>query len=159
MTGRPAHRARSIPFIDFANRCVLTGASYDPRLLQGLTQAQIAEQLHLPRNPIAQGADGTANLMTAAIFLADHGGNGVGRATHEDPFAPNEGRPDRGYRLRPGLVLALEPMLIADGSDVYVTGLDGWALRMASDARTAHSEHTIAVIEDGLVVLTALPGA
>lgn len=66
---RPPYSSRpgSIPFIDFANRYVETGASYDPQLLQGLTQAQIAEQLHNPKNPIAKGADGTANLMTAAI--------------------------------------------------------------------------------------------
>lgn len=60
-------RPGSIPFIDFGNRYVQTGASYSPQLLQGLTQAQIADQLRNPENPIARGADGTANLMTAAI--------------------------------------------------------------------------------------------
>jgi methionyl aminopeptidase len=75
---------------------------------------------------------------------------------HEDPFVPNEGRAGRGYRLRPGLVIAIEPMLISGGTDGYVTDRDGWTLRTASGARAAHSEHTIAVTEQGPVVLTAL---
>ncbi|MGC9963634.1 MAG: M24 family metallopeptidase, partial [Acidimicrobiales bacterium] len=88
--------------------------------------------------------------------LEFHGGHGVGRAMHEDPFVPNEGRAGRGYRLRPGLVIAIEPMLISGGTDGYVTDRDGWTLRTASGARAAHSEHTIAVTEQGPVVLTAL---
>lgn len=73
---------------------------------------------------------------------------------HEDPFVPNEGRAGHGYRLRPGLVLALEPMLIADGTDGYRLADDGWTIRTASGARAAHAEHTLAVTDDGPVVLT-----
>jgi methionyl aminopeptidase len=75
---------------------------------------------------------------------------------HEDPFVPNEGRAGRGYRLRPGLVIAIEPMLISGGTDEYVTDRDGWTLRTASGTRAAHSEHTIAVTDNGPVILTAL---
>lgn len=75
---------------------------------------------------------------------------------HEDPFVANEGRAGRGYRLRPGLVIAIEPMLISGGSDEYVTDPDGWTLRTASRTRAAHCEHTIAVTENGPIVLTAL---
>ena len=89
-------------------------------------------------------------------LLAYHGGHGVGRAMHEDPFVPNEGRAGHGYRLRPGLVIAIEPMLIAGGTDVYVTAADGWTLRSASGARAAHSEHTIAITDNGPLILTAL---
>lgn len=53
-------------------------------------------------------------------------------------------------------MIAIEPMLIAGGSDEYVTDPDGWTLRTASGARAAHSEHTIAVTESGPVILTAL---
>jgi methionyl aminopeptidase len=88
-------------------------------------------------------------------LLAHHGGHGVGRAMHEDPHVPNEGRPGRGFRLRPGLVIAIEPMLIAGGTDDYVTGADGWTLRTASGTRAAHSEHTIAITSEGPLVLTA----
>jgi methionyl aminopeptidase len=87
-------------------------------------------------------------------LLADHGGHGIGRVMHEDPHVPNEGRAGRGMRLRPGLVIAIEPMLIADGTDHYVHDPDGWTLRTASGARAAHSEHTVAVTRDGARVLT-----
>ncbi len=87
-------------------------------------------------------------------LLADHGGHGIGRTMHEDPHVPNEGRAGKGMRLRPGLVIAIEPMLIADGTDDYVHDSDGWTLRTASGARAAHSEHTVAVTRDGARVLT-----
>src|SRR6202171_17740 len=87
-------------------------------------------------------------------LLADHGGHGIGRTMHEDPHVPNEGRPGKGMRLRPGLVIAIEPMLIADGTDEYTHDSDGWTLRTASGARAAHSEHTVAVTDDGHRILT-----
>jgi methionyl aminopeptidase len=101
-------------------------------------------------------AIGTAARKDGYGLLADHGGHGVGRAMHEDPFVWNEGRPGRGYRLHPGLVIALEPMLVADGTDEYATARDGWAIRTMTGARAAHSEHTIAITENGPVILTAL---
>lgn len=87
-------------------------------------------------------------------LMADHGGHGIGRAMHEDPHVANEARPGRGLVLRPGLVLALEPMLIAGGGDAYRHDPDGWTLRTADGSRAAHVEHTVAVTEDGPRVLT-----
>jgi methionyl aminopeptidase len=58
-------------------------------------------------------------------------------------------------RLRPGLVIAIEPMLIADGTDDYTHDSDGWTQRTVSGARAAHSEHTVAVTDDGAHILTA----
>ncbi|OIH98167.1 type I methionyl aminopeptidase [Curtobacterium sp. MCBA15_001] len=81
------------------------------------------------------------------------GGHGVGSTMHGDPHIANDGRPGRGYTLRPGLLLALEPWVMAD-TDELVTDDDGWTLRSATGARTAHSEHTIAITEDGAEVLT-----
>ena len=93
-------------------------------------------------------------------LLAHHGGHGVGRSMHEGPFVPNEGRRRRGPRLLPGMVLALEPMLIAGGRDDYRHDPDGWTLRTADGSRAAHAEHTIAITPDGPRVLTAgRPGA
>jgi methionyl aminopeptidase len=83
------------------------------------------------------------------------GGHGVGRAMHEDPSVPNEGRPGRGLPLMPGLVIAIEPMFMSGGRDRFVTAADGWALRTADGSRAAHAEHTVAITEDGPVVLTA----
>ncbi|MFJ5118203.1 type I methionyl aminopeptidase [Kitasatospora sp. NPDC088548] len=82
------------------------------------------------------------------------GGHGIGRRMHEDPHVPNEGRPGRGYPLRPGLVLAIEPMLTAGGRDDYCTDPDGWTLRTTDGSRAAHIEHTVAITEDGPRVLT-----
>ncbi|MFD8547081.1 type I methionyl aminopeptidase [Streptomyces sp. NPDC059649] len=84
----------------------------------------------------------------------DFGGHGIGRQMHEDPPVPNNGRPGRGYVLRPGLVIAIEPMFLAGGADAYVTDDDGWTLRTTDGGRAAHFEHTVAVTEDGPRVLT-----
>ncbi len=92
-------------------------------------------------------------------LMEGHGGHGIGREMHEAPHVPNEGRPGRGLRLRPGLVLALEPMLIAGGTDAYVDDPDGWTLRTADGTRAAHIEHTVAITERGPEVLTRLAGA
>lgn len=84
------------------------------------------------------------------------GGHGIGRAMHEDPGVPNEGPRGRGMTLRHGMVLAIEPMLIADGTDDYYPAPDGWTLRSVTGARAAHAEHTVAVTEKGPRVLTRL---
>jgi methionyl aminopeptidase len=87
----------------------------------------------------------------------EFGGHGVGSTMHQDPHVPNTGRPGRGYVLRPGLLLALEPWVMADTA-ALTTDADGWTLRSATGCRTAHSEHTVAITEDGVEVLT-LPSA
>ncbi|MCU1583825.1 MAG: map [Microbacteriaceae bacterium] len=84
----------------------------------------------------------------------DFGGHGVGRTMHGDPHIPNDGRPGRGLPLRPGLVFAIEPWLM-ETTDRIFTDPDGWTLRSLDGSRAAHSEHTIAITEDGPVVLTA----
>jgi methionyl aminopeptidase len=88
----------------------------------------------------------------------EFGGHGVGSTMHQDPHVANTGRPGRGYRLRPGLLLALEPWVMADTADL-VTDADGWTLRSATGCRTAHSEHTVAITDDGAEVLTLRRGA
>ncbi|MEV6393440.1 type I methionyl aminopeptidase [Streptomyces sp. NPDC051907] len=85
---------------------------------------------------------------------ADFGGHGIGRQMHEDPHVPNHGRPGRGFPLRHGLALALEPMLMAGGRNDYRTDPDGWTLRTIDGSRAAHIEHTIAITEDGPRILT-----
>jgi len=83
----------------------------------------------------------------------DFGGHGVGRTMHGDPHIPNNGRPGRGYPLKPGLVIAIEPWFL-QSTDKLFTDADGWTLRSADGSRGAHMEHTIAVTEDGPLVLT-----
>ena len=126
-------------------------AATDAALERGIAAALPGSQLGDLGHAI-----GTPARKSGYGLLENHGGHGVGRAMHEDPFVPNEGRTGRGYRLRPGLVIAIEPMLISGGTDGYVTDPDGWTLRTASGTRAAHSEHTIAITEDGPILLTAL---
>jgi methionyl aminopeptidase len=84
----------------------------------------------------------------------DFGGHGVGRTMHGDPHVPNNGRAGRGYPLKPGLVIAIEPWFLQT-TDVLYTDPDGWTLRSGDGSRGAHMEHTIAVTEDGPLILTA----
>jgi methionyl aminopeptidase len=83
----------------------------------------------------------------------DFGGHGVGRTMHGDPHVPNNGRPGRGYPLRAGLVVALEPWFL-ETTDQLITDPDGWTLRSADGSRGAHAEHTVAVTDAGPIVLT-----
>jgi methionyl aminopeptidase len=80
-------------------------------------------------------------------------GHGVGRELHEEPQVPNYGRPGEGPRLRPGMVLAIEPMVNLGGADV-LTLADQWTVVSADRSLSAHFEHTVAIGEDGPVVLS-----
>jgi methionyl aminopeptidase len=100
-------------------------------------------------------AIGSVGRSAGYGLLEGHGGHGVGREMHEAPHVPNEGRPGRGLVLRPGLVIAVEPMLHAGGTDDYRPDRDGWTLRTADGSRAAHAEHTIAITDEGSRVLTA----
>ena len=84
----------------------------------------------------------------------DFGGHSVGRTMHGDLHIPNDGRPGRGLPLRAGLVFAIEPWLMI-GTDKIYTDKDGWTLRSADGSRAAHFEHTVAVTDDGPLVLSA----
>jgi methionyl aminopeptidase len=101
-------------------------------------------------------AIGTVLSAAGYPVNTDFGGHGIGSTMHQDPHVPNSGRPGRGYRLRPGLLLALEPWAMVD-TDELVVDADGWTLRSATGCLTAHSEHTIAITEDGAEVLTSRP--
>lgn len=94
-------------------------------------------------------------VLTAAGYPVNtqFGGHGIGSTMHQDPHVPNIGRPGRGFTLRPGLLLALEPWVMADTAEL-VTDDDGWTLKSATGCRTAHSEHTIAITDDGAEILT-----
>src|SRR5216110_241128 len=84
-------------------------------------------------------------------------GHGIGRALHEDPQVPNFGDPGRGPQLRPGMVLAIEPMVTMGSWEVKVLD-DGWTAVTRDGSLAAHFEHTIAVTESGPEVLTRKTG-
>ena len=97
---------------------------------------------------------GAAGRAGGYGICTDFGGHGVGRAMHEDPHIPNEGRAGRGPRLTPGLVIAIEPWFLAGGEDSYYIDEDGWTIRSGDGSRAAHAEHTVAVTAGGPEVLT-----
>ncbi len=80
-------------------------------------------------------------------------GHGIGRGLHEEPSIPNYGPPERGPRLKDGMVFAIEPMINAGSWDVSVQG-DGWTVVTKDGSLSAHFEHTIAIIDGSPVILT-----
>ncbi|CCF16439.1 methionine aminopeptidase, type I [Brevibacillus laterosporus GI-9] len=86
-------------------------------------------------------------------IVREYVGHGIGQSLHEDPQIPNCGSPNRGPRLKPGMVLAIEPMVNA--GERYVRTLeDNWTVVTVDGKKCAHYEHTIAITEDGYEILT-----
>ena len=86
----------------------------------------------------------------------DYCGHGIGRAMHEDPDVENRGRRGKGPRLEAGVVLAIEPMLIAGGRDDVVVLDDDWTVVTADGSLAAHTEHTVVITSNGPEILTRL---
>ena len=86
--------------------------------------------------------------------VRDFVGHGIGRDMHEEPQIPNYGPPGRGPALKPGMTLAIEPMLNLGRSEVEVMA-DGWTVLTADRKPSAHFEHTVVVLEHGAEILTA----
>ena len=81
------------------------------------------------------------------------GGHGVGRTMHGDPHVANDGRAGRGYPLKAGLVIAIEPWFLHSTDQIFIDK-DGWTIKSDDGSRGAHMEHTVAVTEAGPLVLT-----
>lgn len=90
-------------------------------------------------------------------ILRDYVGHGIGRSMHEPPSVFNYRVPDPGPRVAPGLVLAIEPMVVAGAEDTVVAA-DGWTVSTADRGDGSHWEHSVAVHHDGIWVLTAPDG-
>ena len=86
-----------------------------------------------------------------------YGGHGIGTAMHMAPFVPNQGKRGKGPRLAPGIALAIEPMVTLGRPSTRELA-DGWTVVTKDGARAAHFEHSIAISEDGICVLTAADG-
>lgn len=80
-------------------------------------------------------------------------GHGIGKEMHEEPDVPNYGKPGHGLRLVPGMTIAVEPMVNQGGAAVK-TMSDGWTVKTCDGKLSAHFENTIAITEDGPVILT-----
>jgi len=133
-----------------------TPSEDDLRLIRATEEAlEAAIDAARPDNRLGDISAAIAAVAADYGYLVnlEFGGHGLGRTMHEDPHVPNYGRPARGYKLRPGLTLAIEPWFAAT-TDKIVYDPDGWTIRSADGSRTAHSEHTVAVTESGPLVLT-----
>jgi len=87
--------------------------------------------------------------------VRDFVGHGIGRSLHEDPQVPNFGKPAQGVKLKPGMVLAIEPMINEKSHEVKVLE-DGWTVVTLDGGLSAHFEHTVAITENGPDILTRL---
>jgi methionyl aminopeptidase len=134
-TARPAE---SLALIDATERALAAG------IAAAAPGARLGDISH---------AIGTVLTAAGYPINTEFGGHGIGSTMHQDPHVANTGRPGRGYTLRPGLLLALEPWVMSD-TDELMTDADGWTLRSVTGCRTAHSEHTIAITDDGAEILT-----
>ncbi|MFZ4842060.1 type I methionyl aminopeptidase [Mycetocola saprophilus] len=115
----------------------------------GIAQAVVGNKMGDISNAI-----GAVATVAGLKINTDFGGHGVGRTMHGEPHVPNKGRPNRGFPLREGLVIAIEPWFL-HSTDKLVTDADGWTLRSADGSRGAHQEHTVAITADGPIILTA----
>ncbi|MGP9783718.1 type I methionyl aminopeptidase [Glutamicibacter sp. AOP12-B1-11] len=103
-------------------------------------------------------AIGTVLREAGYSINTEYGGHGIGSTMHQEPHISNNGRPNRGYKLVPGLMLALEPWVMTNTAKL-ITDPDGWTLRSATGCRTAHTEHTVLITEGAPQVLTLPPSS
>ncbi|WP_067895878.1 type I methionyl aminopeptidase [Nocardia vaccinii] len=133
-----------------------TPAEADRRLVAANEQALAAAiEVAVPGNRVGDISAAIAAVARAHGYPinTEFGGHGIGRTMHEDLHIPNDGRAGRGFTLRRGLTIAIEPWFAAT-TDRIIVDPDGWTLRSADGSRTAHSEHTIAVTDQGPRILT-----
>jgi methionyl aminopeptidase len=115
----------------------------------GISQVRAGNRLSDISNAVQHVVEGAGFAV-----VREYVGHGVGRNLHEDPQIPNYGPPGRGPELKPGLVVAIEPMVNLGGWETRVLA-DGWTVVTADGSLSAHFEHTIAVTDEGPEVLTA----
>jgi methionyl aminopeptidase len=145
---------------------ICVGADEDPKLLtpdlkhlmdttrnslwKGIDAAQIGKRVGDISNAIGEYC-----YENGYSVNTEYGGHGVGHVMHGDPIIPNDGRPGRGYKLRPGLVIAIEPWILETSDEIYTEEEDGWTIHSDDGSWGAHFEHTIALTDGEPVILTA----
>jgi methionyl aminopeptidase len=113
-------------------------------------------QVARPGNHIGDIGSAISKVVKPSGFslAEDLAGHGVGYSVHEEPFVPNFGKPGKGEELLPGMVIAIEPMVNIGGPGIEVSE-DGYTIYTRDNSLSAHFEHTVAITEDGHIVLTA----
>ena len=115
---------------------------------KGIAKAKIGNRLHDISHEIQKHVESNGFNVVRDFF-----GHGIGRSLHEDPTIPNFGKPNRGVRLRAGMVLAIEPMVVT-GSYEVLTLDDGWTAITKDGSLAAHYENTIVITDNGPEILT-----
>jgi methionyl aminopeptidase len=138
---------------------VAVGEKVNPKTkkLLEVTQASLASGIEAIRPGATLGDVGAAvqEVVEASGFsvVREFVGHGIGTRLHEDPQVPNYGRRGQGQKLRTGMVIAIEPMVNAGKPEVQVLS-DGWTAVTQDGSLSAHFEHTVAVTDEGAVILT-----
>lgn len=117
-------------------------------LMMGIAQAKVGNRLYDISNAVQTNVE--ANGFSV---VRDYVGHGIGKAMHEDPQIPNFGKPGRGPRLEVGMALAIEPMVNMGTYEVQ-TLKDRWTVVTKDNRPSAHFEHTVAITDNGLEILT-----
>ncbi|SDH58998.1 methionyl aminopeptidase [Desulfosporosinus hippei DSM 8344] len=117
-------------------------------LMMGIAQVKVGNRLYDVSNAVQTHVE--ANGFSV---VRDYVGHGIGKAMHEDPQIPNFGKPGRGPRLEVGMALAIEPMVNMGTYEVQ-TLKDRWTVVTKDNRPSAHFEHTVAITENGLEILT-----
>jgi len=145
----------------FYSDCAVTYAVGTPsataRKLLDITKASLeaAIQQAIPGGRLFDISATVQEMCEAEGFgvVREFVGHGIGRSMHEDPQLPNFGTRGKGPRLKPGMVLAIEPMINAGAPEVKILP-DGWTTITQDGSLSAHFEHTVAVTKDGPLILT-----
>jgi methionyl aminopeptidase len=119
-------------------------------LYKGIAQARVGRRVGDISHAIQQFVEGQGYHLAR-----EYTGHGVGRHMHEDPEVPNQGKPGSGRLLRPGLVLAIEPMVMI-GTTETLTQPDGWTAVSEDGSLACHFEHTVAVTDSEPEILTTI---
>jgi methionyl aminopeptidase len=131
--------------------------SEEAQRLLDVTEASLYAGLELVRPDVRlfTVSYGIQKVIEEAGFsvVREYVGHGIGAKLHEEPQIPNYGMPERGPRLKPGMTLAIEPMVVV-GERYVKTLSDNWTVVTVDGSLCAHFEHTVAVTEDGFEILT-----
>lgn len=144
-------------FLDHAVTVPVGEINAKDKELLSVTEAALYEGIEAIKMPGATVGD-IGHAIEASIpkkfgIVRTLSGHGVGRAIHEDPYIPNYGKPGKGEKLKPGMVIAIEPMITRGSEDVVLLD-DGYTLITEDHSRAAHFEHTVLITEKGAEILT-----
>jgi len=140
--------ASTFPVGEVGAKARLLLATTSASLDAGIAQCVVGKRLF----DIGAAVQAVAEAQGFGV-VREYVGHGIGRSMHEDPNVPNYGTPGTGPRLEVGMVLAIEPMVNAGGNQVDALP-DGWTVVTRDSSLSAHFEHTVAVTDDGPLVLT-----